>query len=95
MLIDFRAISSSRVFGDYFNSPVSFEVDKERRSAQLRANLLRIENMKQHHLVATKPQWCDGANDLFGLFVKIRDQDDDSAPVQKILEVLQRFGEIG
>src|SRR5205807_758115 len=81
MGIDLRAISSFRIFGDYLNSPVRFEVDKERRSPQLRANLLRIENVKQHHLVAMKPQRCTRAYDLFRLFVKIRDQDDDSAPV--------------
>jgi len=39
-------------------------------------------------------QGLDRPDDLFGRFVKVRDENDDSAPPQKLLEMVERLGEI-
>jgi len=39
-------------------------------------------------------QRLDRPDDLFGRFVEVRDENDDSAPPQELLKMVQRLGEI-
>src|ERR1700728_984977 len=95
MSIDRRAIGSRGVFGDDLDSLTGFKIDKDRRSSHYRPYLLWIENMKQNHFVATKAQRRDLIHNGFRFLVKVRDQDRNAPPMQRILEMLERLGKIG
>ena len=59
--VDLGSIRGLRVFGNDFDPLIGFEIDEDRRSFHRRPNLLRVENMKQHHFIAVEAQsaqWC-------------------------------------
>src|SRR3954462_15860581 len=95
MRVDLGAIRSLRIFRNDFDFLLGLKIDEDGGAIEYGANLLRVEDMKQHHFIAAKAQWLDGEHDGFRVFVEIGDDDGDAATVQEFLEMVQRFGEIG
>ncbi len=50
--------------------------------------------MEQHDVIAVEAQRLDRADDGFGVFIEVGDDDCDAAPMQKRLKVLERMAEI-
>src|SRR5580698_2076220 len=95
MVLHLRAIGCLCILGNNLNLVIGFEVDEDRRRFQFRLYLLRVENMKQHDIVAMEAKRLDNAHDRLRLFIEIRDHNDDAAPVQQCLEMTQRFTVVG
>src|SRR3981189_1224137 len=94
MRLHLRAIGCLRILGNDFDLLIGFKINQQRRPLQYRTDLLRIENMKQHHIVAMEAQRLDGAHNLLRLLIEIRDHDRNAASMQQLLEMLQRLTEV-
>ena len=64
--VHLAAILPLRVVGRDLHLLAGLEVHEHRGVAKRRRNLLRIEDVKEDHLVAVKAQRLDGAHDVFG-----------------------------
>src|ERR1700744_5487737 len=85
--IHLAAIFIKRVLRNHFESLVCLQIHQDRRRTQIRLYLLRIKNMKQHHLIAMEAQRVDRPHDCLGAFIEIRDDNHDSTPMQKLLKM--------
>ena len=91
-----RRYSLRAYSGETSSDLVVFSMIEEQHGvAELRLDLLRIEHMKQDHFIAAIAQRLDGLDDDVRVLVEIRHHHHDAAPVQEILEVDERLGEIG
>src|SRR5215469_9914333 len=96
MRVDALLVLVSRVFGrDFERRPFILKVHQQHRISKLRLDLLRIEHMEQDHFIPAIPQRLDSLDDSLGLFVKIRQYNDEAAPMLKVLEMNKRLDEIG
>ena len=72
----FVRYSVLHVLRNHLDPLLRLEIDEDGGlRADLRPNLLRIEHVKQHHLIAVKAQRLNGAHDRLRDLVEIRDHD--------------------
>jgi hypothetical protein len=68
---DLRAVFGAGVLRSHFETALVFHVEQQNGFAENRLDLMRIEHVKQDHLIAPEPQRLDSLDDRFGLLVKI------------------------
>ena len=71
MRTDFAAVLSARVVGRGFDGFAGFHVDQERWAAEVRIELLRIKDVKEHDFVAAKAQGFNGFDNGIRAFEEI------------------------
>src|ERR1700704_408263 len=94
MRAHFLAVLVAHIFRSNLDALLRFQIDERGRFAEIGPDFLRIENMKQDYFISVEAQRLDGPDDLFGRFVKVRDENDDSAPPQELLKMVEWLGEI-
>jgi hypothetical protein len=84
------AVFVARVIGRNFHGGSSSMSSSSTGSRNFGAISFGSSTWKQHHFIAAEAQRLDGLDDLFRLFVEIRDHEHDAARLQEFLEVDER-----
>ena len=87
--------STLRVIGGHLHPFAGLEIDQQRRLAERRLHLLRIEHVEEHDLVAVKTQRLDGPHDVLGVAEEVGDDHDHAAAPQELPQVIDRLREVG
>ena len=93
--VDLRRIFFTGVFGRDIHGVFGLHVHQQQWFFECRTDLLGVEDMEQHQIVAVESQRRHGVDDDFRLFVEIGDHHHDAAPPVELLEMNERLREIG
>jgi hypothetical protein len=93
--IDLVAVLGARVLGCNLKPLAGFEIDQNGGLVKIGPDFLRIEDVKQENLVSSEAQGLNGANDLLGRFIEIRDDENQATASEELLKVVERLAEVG
>src|ERR1700723_3137538 len=91
----FLLVCVARIFRCHLDILASLKVHQYYWLVEVRTDLLRIENMKQHDFISMKAQRCDRTNNLLRGAVEIGNHKNQTTAAQKLLKVTDRLREVG